>query len=204
MPTYRSTLPGGHTDIDQRLDHARQLLRHRRRAGLAELDALFRAGAPPQTPLDGRYAGELVAIDVAPGLTWLAEKIAAGWMPWRGKRFDAAQACGDNIFTRDSLGLAHVFWPRYCGYADDRPGTYRAFAFRTYIAPGRNDPDRQVFKIDYDREANPRLSVRRVLDELVQIGDRLYLGKAHLTWWWGRSQLVAYFTLQGSARADLT
>ena len=57
------------------------------------------------------------------------------------------------------------------------------------------DPDRSVLKIDYDLEENPSLTVRRVLDELVQIDDNLYLGKAHVRWWWNRWQTVAYFSL---------
>jgi hypothetical protein len=55
-----------------------------------------------------------------------------------------------------------------------------------------------VLKIDYDLAENPGLSIRRVLDELVQVDDGFYLGKAHLKWWWGRWQLVAYFTLVGN------
>jgi hypothetical protein len=38
--------------------------------------------------------------------------------------------------------------------------------------------------------------VRRVMDELVQISDDTYIGKAHLKWWWGQWQLVAYFALR--------
>jgi hypothetical protein len=34
-----------------------------------------------------------------------------------------------------------------------------------------------------------------VLDELVQVADGYYLGKAHVKWWWGLWQQVAYFTL---------
>ena len=173
---------------------ARQVRRERAR-GLAVLNEVFRAGAPPDPPLDGRYAGELIALDVAPGLTQLAGTISALWMPWKGKTFDAALACGDNIFTRDSLALAHIYWPLYRGYREDRPQTYRAFAFRTRVAPGLADPDRQVLKIDYDLDGNPGLTIRRVLDELVQVADDVYLGKAHLKWWWGRWQLVAYFIL---------
>lgn len=172
---------------------AQALVRQDRARGLAALNDLFRAGAPPDPPLDGPYAGELVALDIAPGLTALFDRITSAWMPWRGKMFDAAR--GDNIFTRDSLALAHIYWPLYHGYVDDGPETYRAFAFRTYVAPGRADPDRQVLKIDYDLEGNPRWSIRRVLDELVQVADGFYLGKAHLKWWWGRWQVVAYFTL---------
>lgn len=174
---------------------AREIYGRDRRRGLARLNDLFRAGTPPAAPLDGRYAGALVALDVAPGLTALGQAVASRWMPWKGKTFTAADQSGDNIFTRDSFGLAHLYWPLYRGYIGDGPTTYRAFAFRTYLAPGRTDPDRQVLKIDYNRPDNPRLSIRRVLDELVQLDDRLYLGKAHLKWWWGRWQVVAYFTL---------
>lgn len=163
---------------------------------LAALNELFRSGAPPDPPLDGRYGGQLIALDVAPGLTALAQAIAGAWMPWKGKTFDSAGGRGDNVFSRDSVALAHLYWPRYHGYGEDGPQTYRAFAFRTYLAPGRSDPDRQVLKIDYDRPENPRLSIRRVLDEVVQLGPDCYLGKAHVRWWWGRWQMVAYFTLQ--------
>ena len=45
---------------------------------------------------------------------------------------------------------------------------------------------------------NPALTVRRVLDELVRINDNLYLGTAHVRWWWRPAdgwQTVAYFKL---------
>lgn len=174
---------------------AQRLVKRERARGLAMLNETFRAGVPPVQTLDGRYAGALVALDLAPGLTQLAGMISTWWMPWKGKTFDAACACGDNIFTRDSLTLARVYWPLYRGYRDDGPQTFRAFAFRTYLAPGRADPDRQVLKIDYNLDENPGGSIRRVLDELVQVADNDYLGKAHLKWWWGWWQLVAYFTL---------
>jgi hypothetical protein len=178
-----------------KIETAQTLLKQDRRNGLAQLNDLFRAGTPPDPPLDGRYTGGLVALDVAPGLTQLIEAIVSAWLPWQGKTFNAVQAWGDNIFTRDSLALAHIYWPLYRGYVDDSPQTYRAFAFRTYLAPGLADPDRQVLKIDYDLPGNPRLSIRRVLDELVQVADGFYLGKAHLKWWWGTWQVVAYFSL---------
>jgi hypothetical protein len=79
---------------------------------------------------------------------------------------------------------------------DDGPETYRVFAFRTYVAPGLSDPDRQVLKIDYDFPGNPRWSVRRILDELVQVEAGFYLGKVHVKWWWGSWQTVAYFSLK--------
>jgi hypothetical protein len=166
----------------------------------AALDDLFRAGKPPTHPLGGRYSGSLVLVDIAPGLTHLVETIASLWLPWQGKTFDALRTSGDNIFTRDSLPLAWLFNPLYRGITEDGPNMYRAFTFITYVAPGLFDPDRQVFKIDYDLPDNPPLTIRRVLDEIVQLKDGVYLGKAHIKWWWGRWQTVAYFALEGDRR----
>ncbi len=172
-----------------------QLLHEDHRGGIRALDRMFRNGSLPDPPLEGQYQGRLLALTIAPVLTPLAERLAAAWMPWQGKTFHGSTASGANVFTRDALPLAHVFWPTYRRYRADGPRTYQAFAFRTYPGPGLLDPDRPVLKIDYDLPENPSLSVRRVLDELVQIDDQLYLGKAHLRWWWGRWQTVAFFSL---------
>ena len=177
------------------MESARRLVSRDRAKGLATLNSLFRSGTPPEPSLDGRYRGELIALDLAPGLTQLFQSITAAWMPWLGKTFNASQQRGDNIFTRDSYLLARLFNPFYRGFINDELGTYRGFAFRTYIAPGLMDTDRTVLKIDYDLKDNPALTVRRILDELVQIDEDLYLGKAHVRWWWGGWQTVAYFTL---------
>jgi hypothetical protein len=163
--------------------------------GFASLNHLFRSGGLPEPPLDGRYCGELVALDIAPGLTQLFRGIARLWMPWRGKVFDSSRQLGDNILTRDSYLLARLFNPLYRSFHKDTAATYRAFAFRTYAASGLSDPDRRVLRIDYNIRENPALTVRRVVDELVQLDDRLYLGKAHVRWWWGAWQTVAYFSL---------
>ena len=178
---------------------AQGLFKQDRKQGLAALNSLFRSGVVPEPSLDGPYVGELVALDVAPGLTQFYQWLTDRWMPWRGKAFSAIRQQGDNIFTKDSYLLTRIFNPLYRGFIDDGPNTYRAFAFRTYTAPGLFDSDRSVLKIDYNSTENPALNVRRVLDELVQIGDSLYLGKAHLKWWWGRWQTVAYFTLMGQS-----
>jgi hypothetical protein len=166
-----------------------------RSRGLAVLDEIFRAAAPPDPPLEGRYAGELLAIDLAPGLTHLAGWLAAAWMPWKGKAFDPSRQAGINIFSGDSLLPARLIWPLYRHYQADTPGRYRAFPFRTSLGPGLMDPGRLVLKIDYDLKINPAATVRRVLDELVQVSPGCYLGKAHLRWWWRRWQTVAFFSL---------
>ena len=166
--------------------------------GLASLNDLFRSGRLPEPPPEGRYRGKLVTLDIAPGLTQLFRWIARLWMPWRGKIFDPSRQRGDNVFTKNSYLLARLFNPLYRGFQDDTSTTYRAFAFHTYAAPGLFDADRTVLKIDYNLKENPALTVRRVLDELVQVDDQLYLGKAHIHWWWRRQngwQTVAFFSL---------
>lgn len=174
---------------------ARDLLWQDRRRGQARLNQIFRDGAPPLAPLDGRYVGAFVAFVVAPGLTQLAEALAATWRPWLGKTFDAVESGGDNILRRGSLAPLRLIWPGYHGYVDDGPTAFRGFPFRTYLAPGLADPDRRVLRLDYDLPANPRLIVRRVADDVVQIDQDLYLGKAHLRWRDGRWWTWAYFTL---------
>ena len=188
----------GLTEILEELQRATQMASKDQQSGLAALNALFRAGSPPDPLPASRYQGKLFALNLAPGLTWLLDGITSAWMPWKGKVFDPAQQGGDNVFGRDSFTLAHVFWPLYRGYREDGPDTYRAFPFRTYVGAGKVDTDRQVLKLDYDLPKNPSLSIRRVLDELVELSDSFYLGKAHMKWWWGRWQTVAYFSLVGS------
>jgi hypothetical protein len=161
----------------------------------AELNRLFRSGEAPDTRPYGFYDGALVAIRVAPLLDPALEWIVRRWRPWYGKTFEAAQATGINIVSESFRGQARWIFPGYRRYAPFDPTGFRAFPFVTYLAPGLKDPDRRVLKIDYNLDANPRLSVRRILDELVRLEDGFFLGKAHVKWWWGSWQTVAYFTL---------
>jgi hypothetical protein len=183
---------------DELLRTAQELSRANRSRGWAALNDLFRAGSPPDPQPEGRLAGKLLALDIAPGLTQFYSWLMKAWMPWRGKTFDPSQQRGDNIFTKDSYLLARLFNSFYRGFHVDTPETYRAFAFRTYTAPGLIDTDRTVLKIDYDLPENPSLNIRRVLDELVQLDEGLYLGKAHVRWWIpvNKWHTVAFFSLQ--------
>lgn len=187
------------------LEDARALLKKSHSEGWAALNGLFRDGKLPDPVPNGHYRGELVALDIAPGLTQFFQWLANRWMPWRGKTFDSSQQRGDNILTKDSYLLARLFNPLYRGFIADTSTTYRAFAFRTYAAPGLVDPDRTVLKIDYNLKENPAFTVRRVLDELVQIDNGIYLGKAHVHWWWrpkGAWQTVAFFSLAVDTAVD--
>lgn len=162
---------------------------------LASLDDMFRSGRPA-SGLAGRYAGEMVAVSVAPILTPLIERIQRGQRPWLGKAFIEDEERGENILAaaaRLPLRITHPF------YRDTRPDTattFRALRFRTWTAPALFDPEVTVLKIDYDLPPNPTLTIRRVLDELVEIADGFYLGRAWVRWWWGKWQRVAYFSLR--------
>jgi hypothetical protein len=201
MSTWEpNSLAIGTRDAPRRaLERIRQAQRLRDRShteAWATLDTLFCAGQPPDPPMEGAYKGELVALRIAPGLTPLFERLAAWWMPWLGKTFDAGRAEGDNLFSNDSLWLVRVTLPFYRHVWKDGPRQYHAFRFRTSVGPGKFDSDRAVLRIDYDLPENPSVNVRRVLDELVQVDEGLYLGKAHFQWWWGRWSTVAFFMLR--------
>lgn len=168
-----------------------------KRQMIAEINAVFRAGTLPSQPLNGRTRGSVVLMDIAPGVTQFMEALTGGgWMPWKGKTFDAASQTGDNIFSKAEVPIARVLWPFYRGIVPDGAEAVRAFKFKTYSGPGLRDPQQQVFKIDYASPDNPALSIRRVLDEIVQIKEGVFLGKAHLRWWWGNWTTVAYFKLE--------
>ncbi len=181
---------------------AQHRLKSDRAAGLAALDDIFRCGSAPRPAPDGRQRGELVALDIAPGLTGLLGALTERWLPWQGKVFDAAASRGDNIFTRDSYAPARVLWPFHRRYRDDGPDTYRAFDFRTSVGPSRQDADLDVLRLDYNLPTNPRaiITIRRVLDELVQVADGYYLGKAYVRWYWGSWSMVAYFALRPASQ----
>ena len=175
---------------------AQQLLRQRRRDGLAALDRLFREGTVPDPLPDGPYRGELIAIDIAPVVTPFVEWLTSFLMPWKGKYLIASEAKGDNIFSRRWRGAFALMFPLYRGNRDYGSDRFRAFVFETSTAPGKVDVDRQVFRIDYDRPDNPRLTIRRIIDEVVELREGVYLGKIHFQWWSGTWQMIGYFSLR--------
>lgn len=156
-----------------RLDH------DRRQIGLDILNRLFRLGTVPRP--DGHYEGELVAISTGllsdPFFEWLTRI----YLPWQGKTFDATAAAGDNVFADNTWSKAteKLGWPEYRVPSDDPPGTVRVFPFRTSVAPGIEEPEIEVLKLDYSAAPNP-LPVRRITDEIVELPGSYILGKAHM------------------------
>jgi hypothetical protein len=160
------------------------------------LNRIFRLGVPPSPPLEGPQDGILVTPTIPAPASAVLRRIATAWMPWLGKRFDPERDAGDNLLTASARVPARVLFPGYRPEPTDG-GRLAAFRFSTYVSPGKVDPDRETLKIDYDSEKNPRLLIRDILDELVQVAPGAYLGKVLLRHRSGDDwRLIGYFALQ--------
>ncbi len=173
---------------------AQLLYKKDRKQGCAELNAIFRSGKPPEPPLNGPYKGELIAVSIAPGATQIVEFLTSFWMPWLGKRMFRDEARGDNIFSNKSRVTMRILYPFYRKLTDIDAETYSAFVFKTRVDTGIEDTDLKVFKIDYDSPDNPKLTIRPIVDELLQVDDGVYLGKVQFKWF-GSWKMIAYFML---------
>ncbi|MDH5313858.1 MAG: hypothetical protein OEW66_08505 [Actinomycetota bacterium] len=176
--------------------HAVAMLRLDRPRGLAEVETCFTEGKAAEG-LVGFRSGRLIATTVGYGLDGALEGLARVWLPWRGKSFSRQAAEGINLFTPGGRRAIRAAFPRYAGIGEDDEGT-SAFRFVTSVGPSATYTDLSVLRLDYrDIVGNPSFPVRRVLDELVQIGDGLFLGQA-LMWWSGRLRRIAWFSLEAS------
>jgi hypothetical protein len=141
-----------------------------------ELAELYKLGDPPRGldgPTEGIFLTALIQGTVDRALT----TITGAWMPWLGKAFDAEANRGYNRLAPSARWPAKLLWPFYG--TTEEPGARAAFDFETAIEPGKADPDVQVLKIDYGPvESNPRLIIRSIRDELVQLVPDTYLGKS--------------------------
>ncbi len=142
----------------------------------AELDELFALGKAPKG-LDGATEGILVAPLIQPAVDKFARALTSFWMPWQGKSFNAASGRGDNRLTGGTRWIAKLLWPLY-GTTEGEDGERLAFDFETRVEPGMLDPGTDVLVIDYAPVAdNPRLIIRSIRDELVEIVPGANLGK---------------------------
>jgi hypothetical protein len=147
-----------------------------RKGAEAELDELFALGKPPQG-IDGATEGILVAPLIQPLVDRVARSITSLWMPWQGKSFNAAAGRGDNRLTGETRWIAKLLWPLYGTKAGEH-GERLAFDFETRVEPGMLDPDTEVLVIDYAPiEDNPRLIIKSIRDELVEVVPGANLGK---------------------------
>ncbi len=143
----------------------------------AQLHDCFRAGETPNA-VDGRTSGHFLTTTLGAGVDPLLAPMARIWMPWKGKIFDTATASGWNWFADSARGLVRLLFPNYEGIDADLPGTFSAFRFHTDDGPSRLLTNVRVLRVDYDLSENPSWPIRRIIDELVQVGDDVYLGQA--------------------------
>jgi hypothetical protein len=174
--------------------HAVAMLRFERPRGLAELERIFAMGSAP-AELAGPMQGRVVATTIGHGADRVFEALARTWMPWKGKTFDPTRAEGRNLFTPGGDAAIRVVFPRYQERGRQDTGPV-AFRFLTGVGPSVTEPTRDVLRIDYrDLEENPGWPIRRILDELVQVDDEVYLGQA-LMLWRGELRRAAWFSLE--------
>jgi hypothetical protein len=168
-----------------------------REAGSAALDELFSLGVPP-AGIDGQTEGILVAPLIKDPVDRLMRGIAGAWMPWLGKRFDAAANGGDNVLRQSARWPAKLFWPLYGtrGFGEDRT----AFDFETRIEPSEDGGGVEVLVIDYVVvDSNPAFLIKRIRDELVEIVPGANLGKVLWRNGDGSYALIGYFALRSNA-----
>ena len=102
------------------------------------------------------------------------------------------------MLARSARLPARLPWPSYS--MRDAGEGLAAFDFQTWVEPGALDPETDVLVIDYACvESNPRLLIKQVRDELVEIAPGAHLGK--MLWRSGsgvdtRHTLLAFFALK--------
>ncbi len=160
------------------------------------LQALFSSGRAPEPQPEGFLAGRLITTTTTGPLDALNRRTASLWMPWLGKSFEPTSQTGINVLAPSARRPMKIVWPSYEPPLETEE-RIEAFPFNTRIEASAIDASLQVLKIDYDSEENPSFIIRRILDELVQIDDDLYLGRA-LYRTRSRWRLVLYFTLERS------
>jgi hypothetical protein len=166
------------------------------RAGaLAELQEMFVCRQPAEA-IRGQTEGILVTWTMQPLADKVIGAITNAWMPWIGKKFYPEEKRGENTLTNSARLPAKLLWPLY--KTSHSPLGRTAFDFTTYVEAGKLDPSVDVLVIDYESvRSNPRLLIRQIRDELVEIVPGANLGKM-LVKVPGRSALfpALYFALK--------
>jgi hypothetical protein len=163
-------------------------------AAEAQLSSIFKLGTPPAN-LDGPTDGILVMTTTNPALDAAVRLLTGLWMPWQGKRFDSESSSGDNRMVSSAKLPSKLLWPLY--KMKDAVDGKLAFDFKTYNDSGKCDPDVQVMVIDYsDVGENPRLVIRSIRDELVEVVPGAYLGKVLFRLPQDRYEMIGFFALR--------
>ncbi len=174
-----------------------KLLTKNRERAMSELGDLFANGSAPKH-LDSVTEGMLVGWTVNPLADKVLSRATGIWLPWVGKRFNRESNTGDNLMTREARFGAKALWPFY--KFSDFEGKTAGFSFTTWVEKGKEDPETEVLVIDYASvRSNPKLIIKSIRDELVEIAPGANLGKML---WRSRNgesakyTLLAYFALK--------
>jgi hypothetical protein len=160
----------------------------------SQLAELFSCGRP-SAGIDGPTEGILVTPLIEPRVDAVARVLTGAWMPWLGKRFDAASGRGDNRLATSARWPAKLIWPRYASRAG--AGERLAFDFETRVERGGIEPLVDVLVIDYAPvESNPDLIIRSIRDELVEIVPGAHLGRILYRRRDGSYANIGYFALR--------
>lgn len=148
-----------------------------------ELERLYRDAQPPVSlsTLDGALVGRMLSVrrlSAGPVGHMLHRWAASSRFPWRGKTFTSTSAA-------EGTGINRLQLPTLLG-------RQALFPFATSVAPSLLD-GRDAVVLDYDRPENPPY-IRRIRDELRQVGPGAFLGPAM---WLGRrgATLLLWFAL---------
>lgn len=168
------------------------------------LPGLFARGTAPQAP-DGDCEGIVMNLY---GSAWLAglDKMVRlgqklGGIGWAGKTFDPKTGTGYNRLTRSSLIPAMITMPHYP--LRKQGGELLGFDFHHRVEKSPISPHQEVRAITYDDpQFNNPLVMPRVRDEIVEIVQDVFLGRALLKVKHGW-EVVGYFGLRYPAKGDL-
>jgi hypothetical protein len=118
--------------------------------------------------------------------------------PWMGKRFAAGGTAGHNLLRPWAGRTLRLAWPRYRPTREGQ--AIAAFRFETRIERSVEAPEAEVMVLDYAVASNPRLVIRGIRDELVEVVPGVCLGKAYRLDRRGRHLLAGYFALRPDRR----
>lgn len=155
------------------------------------LQLLFEKGSPPKN-LNGFYKGKLELFIPINTIERIGALLLMFWLPWYGKNFYYKYNKGDNVIPQYmSLFIRSRFGKRTL-FKKETKGMH-VFPFKTHITKALRDR-LSVLQLDYNLPENPP-KVRQIIDELVEIDNHTYLGKAYIKTG-KKTRLVAFFSLQ--------
>jgi hypothetical protein len=168
---------------------AEQPAAHAAQGWMAALGALFRPERCRVRHLTGRTTASSSRSTSRRIVTQLVEWLTSFLMPWKGKFLICRGVARRQYLQRE---MAHGARPDVSvlpRHARLRQRSLSCVRLR-YVdsRKGRSTPIARCSRIDYDRPDNPAQSIRRIVDEIVEVRDGVYLGKVHFKWWWGRGR----------------